>query len=255
MLSHPDIDIDVATSQHRSLSHLPEANVDSTRHRKCSESLQHRNIENREHFFKMASDDKMPSVSKSSRFSAKSQVIIDAQDKEIARMKKLLAQAGIDPDQVLVSASRAVQAQVIVAQVQVQVQYARHARYKLYVQAAKAAKVARVVEVVEAVVIVIGVAKVAKVVAKVAKVTKDAKVPIKVTAKVATKVITKVAKVAKVTKEVKGAKVALKVTVKVAAKVIALTPTQVVQKVSSVRFRLKYKYKYKFKIRFKCKKK
>ena len=73
----------------------------------------------------MASDDKMPSVSKSSssRFSTKSQVIIDAQDKEIARLKKLLAQAGIDPDQVYVSASRAasraVQAQVIVAQVQV----------------------------------------------------------------------------------------------------------------------------------------
>ena len=99
----------------------------------------------------MASDDKMPSVSKSlsSRFSTKSQVIIDAQDKEIARLKKLLAQAGIDPDQVYVSASRAasraVQAQVIVAQVQVQ--YARHARYNLYVRAARAVKFARGVEV------------------------------------------------------------------------------------------------------------
>ena len=97
----------------------------------------------------MASDDKMPSVSKSLRFSTKSQVIIDAQDKEIARLKKLLAQAGIDPDQVYVSASRAasraVQAQVIVAQVQVQ--YARHARYNLYVRAARAVKFARGVEV------------------------------------------------------------------------------------------------------------
>ena len=123
----------------------------------------------------MASDDKMPSVSKSSslRFSTKSQVIIDAQDKEIARLKKLLAQAGIDFDQIYVSASRAatraVQAQVVVAQVQVQVQvqYARHACYNLYVWAARAAKVARVVEVVEAI-------KVAKVIkfANVAKVAK-----------------------------------------------------------------------------------
>ena len=103
----------------------------------------------------------MLSVSKGSRFSAKSQVIIDAQDKEIARLKKLLAQAGIDFDQVYVSASRAasraVRVQVVVAQVHVHVQYARHARYNLYVRAARAAraasaaKAARVVEVVEAV--------------------------------------------------------------------------------------------------------
>ena len=112
----------------------------------------------------MASDGKMPSVSKSGRFSAKSQVIIDAQDKEIAKMKKLLAQAGIDPDQVHVpagsslsqvsetdaprAADRAVQVQVKVI-VQVQVQYARHARYSLYVQAAKATKVVEVMDATE----------------------------------------------------------------------------------------------------------
>ena len=76
----------------------------------------------------MVSGGRMLSVSKGSRFSAKSQVIIDAQDKEIARLKKLLAQAGIDFDQVYVSASRAasraVRVQVVVAQVHVHVQYA-----------------------------------------------------------------------------------------------------------------------------------
>ena len=112
----------------------------------------------------MASDDKMSSVSKSSRFSPKSQVIIDAQDKEIAKMKKLLAQAGIDPDQFLVpagssvslvsetdaprAASRAVQAQAKV-NAQVRVQFARHVRYSLYVRAAKATKVVEVVDVTE----------------------------------------------------------------------------------------------------------
>ena len=114
----------------------------------------------------MVSDGKMLSVSKSSRFSAKFQVNIDAQDKEIARLKKLLAQAGIDFDQVYVSASRAasraVRVQVVVAQVHVHVQYARHARYNLYVQTTRAAKAAMVVEVVEAV----KVANVVKVVKK-----------------------------------------------------------------------------------------
>ena len=82
----------------------------------------------------MANNDKMPSVpkssksSKKSKFSAESQVIIDAQDKEIARMKKLLVQAGIDPDQILVSASRAVLVQVTAQVTAGQVQYARYAR-------------------------------------------------------------------------------------------------------------------------------
>ena len=57
----------------------------------------------------MSNDDKMSSVSKSSRFSAKSQIIIEAQDKviaeqggqisnmakEMALMKKMLVEAGI----------------------------------------------------------------------------------------------------------------------------------------------------------------
>ena len=61
------------------------------------------------------SDDKMSSVSKSSRFSAKSQIIIDAQDKTIAEqggqisemakemqaMKRMLAKAGLNPDMAL----------------------------------------------------------------------------------------------------------------------------------------------------------
>ena len=101
--------------------------------------------------------------SKFSKFSVKSQQVIAAQDVKIAAMRKLLVEAGIDPDSVVpiqdsrvsvqpnmttskfkkriteVSASRAVQVLDIVCQI-VQVRYARHSRYNLYVQSMKATK-------------------------------------------------------------------------------------------------------------------
>ena len=109
---------------------------------------------------------KMSGVSRSSKFSkfsVKSQQVIAAQDVKIAAMRKLLVEAGIDPDSVVpiqdsrvsvqpnmttskfkkriteVSASRAVQVLNIVCQI-VQVRYARHSRYNLYVQSMKATK-------------------------------------------------------------------------------------------------------------------
>ena len=109
--------------------------------------------------------DKMSSVlnsSNSSKFSVKSQRVIAAQVVLIAKMRKMLVDAGIDPDSVerpgvsIVSIIDPVCGMEIEVQVQVQVrvQYARHARYNQYVQsraveAAKIVKVAKVAKVME----------------------------------------------------------------------------------------------------------
>ena len=203
--------------------------------------------------FKMVSDGRMLSISKGSRFSAKSQVIIDAQDKEIARLKKLLAQAGIDFDQVYVSASRAasraVRVQVVVAQVHVHVQYARHARYNLYVRAARAAKAARVVKVVEAV----KVANVVKVVKKVAKDT-EVTVPHQAQPRVGGE-DAKDAKVVKVVAGVVGVQGAKVEDAKVVARLVLVNyaapvptaPTVPVSVKAKSKHKLKYKVKFKFK--------
>ena len=215
----------------------------------------------------MSSDDTMPSVSKSSRFSAKSQAIIDAQEREIAKLKKLLVQAGIDPDRVQVpagssvsqvsetdaprAADRAVQVQVKVI-VQVQVQYARHARYSLYVQAAKATKVVEVMDATEQPRAVVSVVS-NKVSVKVSKggevaVLLQAQTLPQISDVVRAPVAVKVTKDAEVVKVVKRVEVA-KLPRALPRSLLVAVVAYVIVSTKSI-----FKFKYKFKIKFKQKK-
>ena len=82
------------------------------------------------------------SVSNSSKFSVRSQQVIAKQDDLIAKMRRILIDAGIDPDAVQPDSVQPSPVQVCGDVVWiVQVQYARHARYNWYVQSMKAAKV------------------------------------------------------------------------------------------------------------------
>ena len=214
----------------------------------------------------------MSSVSNRSRFSVKSQQVMAEQDgviaeqdgriremaRKIAEMKRMLVEVGLAPAVSAVSTALATVTDPVCGMeldVQVRVQYARHARYYQYVQsrAVEAAKVVRVMEV-----------------AVLSRALLRVKVRAPVVANIAGVVEVEVAKVAKVVEVAKvgitkqprvstqDAPIACRALTKVVLVVCVdfvapLVP--VVQKVSSVRFRFKYKFKYKLKIRFKCKKK
>ena len=200
----------------------------------------------------------MSSVSNSSKFSIKSQLIIKKQDGQIAAMRKVMIAAGLDPD-AMVSEPGEVLGEVS------DIQYVRHARYRSYIQAMKAKKDRdRNCQGVVAAVPLATVKAQASASALVAalamahvKVSKGVDVAVLlqalpqindvVRAPVAAKV-TKVAEVVKVVKHVEVAKLPR-------ALPRSSLVVVVVYFVISTKSIVKFKYKYKFKIKFKQKQK